>query len=222
MNRLARVLWIGGPTDAGKTSVARALAARYGLRTYHYDLLDRLEPPGHWARVDPARHPHMREALRRSREETWVETTPEAMLAVWRGTAGERFSLTLEDLLALPPGPPVVAEGYGFLPELVVPRISSPRQAIWLLPSEGFRAASRARRAKGTLWGNTSDPERARRNHLGRDVLIGGLVREQAKALGCAVLEVDGSLSVDETAAVVAAHFAPLGLLGADGIAEGG
>jgi hypothetical protein len=34
---LARVLWIGGATDAGKTSVARALAARHGWQSYHYD-----------------------------------------------------------------------------------------------------------------------------------------------------------------------------------------
>jgi hypothetical protein len=207
---LAHVLWIGGPTDAGKTSVARVLAARYDLRVYHYDLLDRLEPPGHWARVDPARHPHMHAALGRSREATWVETTPEALLTDWRRTAVERFALALEDLLALPGGPPVVAEGYGFLPALVAPLLTSPRQAVWLVPSDAFRLAGRARRGKDTLWADTSDPARARHNHLGRDVLIGHVVREQAHRLGLTVAEVDGTRSMEDLTARVAAHFASL------------
>jgi adenylylsulfate kinase-like enzyme len=29
--RLAHVLWLGGATDAGKTTAAQTLAARYGL-----------------------------------------------------------------------------------------------------------------------------------------------------------------------------------------------
>ena len=202
--------WIGGPTDAGKTSIARALAEWYGLQAYHYDHLDRLEAPGHWGRVDPARQPHMHAALGRSRDEGWVQTTPEAMVERWQRTAAERFQLTLEDLLALPTAPPIVAEGYGFLPELVAPLLTSPRQAIWLLPTESFRLASRARRAKGTFWADTSDPERARRNHLGRDRLIGDLVRAQARTLGLPVLEIDGTRPLDEMVALVAAHFAPL------------
>jgi uridine kinase len=31
------VVWIGGGTSAGKTSIARALAKRYGLSSYHVD-----------------------------------------------------------------------------------------------------------------------------------------------------------------------------------------
>jgi hypothetical protein len=31
---LAQVLWIGGATDSGKTSVGRALAERHGLRPH--------------------------------------------------------------------------------------------------------------------------------------------------------------------------------------------
>src|SRR5207245_934439 len=76
---LARVLWIGGACDAGKTSVTRVLAERYGLQPYHYDRFDRLTPPGHWTRIDPARHPHMHFLRERvdDLEARWVETTPE-------------------------------------------------------------------------------------------------------------------------------------------------
>jgi hypothetical protein len=207
---LAHVLWIGGPTDAGKTSVARTLAARHGLRAYHYDALDRLEAPGHWARADAARHPHLHAARGRSREAAWVATTPAAMVAEWRRTTAERFALTLEDLLALPAAPPVVAEGYGLLPALVAPLLTSPRQAIWLVPSAAFRRASRARRGKNALWADTSDPARARRNHLGRDVRIGRLVRAQTRRLGLTLLAVDGGRPPEAVADAVAAHFGPL------------
>jgi hypothetical protein len=205
---LAHVLWIGGATDAGKTSIAQALAARHGLQAYHYDRLDRFEPPGHWARVDPARHPHMRASMQRSRDDAWVLTTPEQLAAAWLRSTPERFSLTLEDLQALPPTPPIVAEGYGLLPELVAPLLGSPHQAIWLVPSEAFKRASHARRGKGAFLADTSDPERARSNHLGRDLLIADHVRRTGSALGLTVVEVDGSRPLDEVTAAVDAHFA--------------
>ena len=48
---LAHVRWLGGAPDAGKTTVARALAHRFGLRLY---LLDDAQP-AHWARATRAR-----------------------------------------------------------------------------------------------------------------------------------------------------------------------
>lgn len=143
----SHVLWIGGSTDAGKTSVARALAEKYGWQEYHYDRYDRLEWPGHCARIDPIRRPSLFATRDRTRDAAWVQTTPEEM-------ARER-------LRALPAVPPIVAEGYGFLPELVRPLLSSPYPAIRLVSTEAFKRASYERRGKGK-FGDTSDPERAR------------------------------------------------------------
>jgi hypothetical protein len=205
---LAHVLWIGGATDAGKTSVAEALAARHGWQVYHYDRFDRLEPPGHWARIDPERHPNLLVARGKRRDEAWVDTTPEQMVAEWLRTTPERFDLTLEDLRARPAVPPIVAEGYGFLPELVRPLLATTRQAIWLVSTEEFKRASYARRGKGR-FADTRDPERARRNHVGRDLLLAEEMRRQARELGLTVVEIDGTGSLDEVVALVEEHFAP-------------
>ena len=37
---LSHVLWIGGATDSGKSTVAEKLAERHGLQVYHYDRRD--------------------------------------------------------------------------------------------------------------------------------------------------------------------------------------
>lgn len=202
---LAHVVWIGGATDSGKTSVARALAERHGWRSYHYDQFDRLEHPGHWARVDPQRHPWMH-GYDVEPEAQWVNTTPERLVKGWLGTTPERFEMTLEDLLAMPDDRTIVAEGYGFLPELVSPLLSSPQQAIWLISTEAFKRASYARRSKGS-WAGLSDPEHARRNHIERDLMIAKQLRERAEALGLTMIEIDGSRSLDEVIELVDAHL---------------
>ena len=48
--RLRHVLWIGGGTGAGKTSITTALAEGRSLQTYHYDFHDSRD---HSERIDP-------------------------------------------------------------------------------------------------------------------------------------------------------------------------
>jgi hypothetical protein len=147
---LAHVVWIGGATDAGKTSIAQALAAKHGWQEYHYDQYDRPKLPGHWARIDPKRHPHLHGEWARNRDDWWVNTTPQEMLDRWLLSTPERFDLTLEDLRSLPSASPIVAEGYGLLPDLVLPLLTSKRQAIWLVSTEEFKRTSYERRGTGT------------------------------------------------------------------------
>jgi len=51
--RLAQVLWIGGPPDAGKSTVAATLGWRYGVPVYHFDRHE----PAHFAPFLPALSP---------------------------------------------------------------------------------------------------------------------------------------------------------------------
>jgi hypothetical protein len=184
------------------------LAEKHGLQTYHYDLYDREAPPGHWSRADPKRHPHMAATPTQDRDWMWVNTTPEELVQRWRNTTPERFELTIEDLLALPASPPIVAEGYGFTPDLVRPLLTSPRQAVWLISTEAFKREIYQQRGKGG-FPDTSDPQRARDNHMKRDLLLADLLQAGANQLGLAVIEVDGSRSLEEMTVMVENYISP-------------
>jgi len=134
---LSHVLWIGGATDTGKTTISRIIAERYGLQIYNYDRHD-LPQVERLAQTLP----RYRAFLDASLDERWVHPEPEDLLQfVLRGFQ-DRFPLVVEDLLDLPKEPMIVAEGFGFTPELLSPILSSKRQAIWLVPTEDFKWAS--------------------------------------------------------------------------------
>ncbi|WP_410645712.1 hypothetical protein [Amycolatopsis sp. lyj-346] len=112
---LRKALWIGGAPWTGKSTVARLLAERHGLTTYHHDDRDR---PG-------AQLP---------------DDLPAAdQLTVMMTEFGDRFRGALDDLRALTSPRPVVAEGRGLRPELVAPLVDSPGRMVVLVPTELFR-----------------------------------------------------------------------------------
>ncbi|MGD1993701.1 MAG: hypothetical protein PVI59_10955 [Anaerolineae bacterium] len=201
---LSHVLWIGGATDTGKTTIAQMIAGRFGLQLYHYDRHD-LSQLERLAQTLP----RYRAFLEASLEERWVHPEPEELLQfVLRGFQ-DRFPLVVEDLLDLPEEPMTVAEGFGFTPELLYPVLSSKRQAVWLVPTEDFKWASMERRNKPSFKDMVSDPGRAVRNVFMRDMLLAEEVRRQAESRGLTVYEIDGSRSVEEVATLIEGHFEP-------------
>jgi 2-phosphoglycerate kinase len=165
---LSHILWIGGATDTGKTTVAHILAERCGLQLYHYDRHD-LPHVKRLAQILP----RYRSFLDASLDEGWVHPQPEELLQFLLRGFQDRFPLVVEDLLDLPEEPPIVAEGFGFTPGLLCPILSSKRQAVWLVPTEQFKLASLERRNKPSFKDRVSDPERATRNVFERDMLLG-------------------------------------------------
>lgn len=121
---LRHVLFIGGATGSGKTSISRALAYRWDLQLYNldhrtYDHVGRLG--GHEARWD---------------------LPPEDLVERFVAHAHERWPLVLEDLAALPSSPAAIAEGPHLLPELV----PAESQAVFLAPTEERIRETRAER----------------------------------------------------------------------------
>ena len=196
---LQHVRWIGGGSGAGKSTVARKLAADHGLRLYHTEPFSR-----YVGRADAGATPLLQEFMAMDMDERWVNRSPAVMLETFHGFQGEGFDLVLEDLRALPLDPPVLAEGFSLLPRLVAPLLSGPQQAVWLLPTPEFRrAAFESRGSTWTIPNKTSDLQRALANLLARDQLFTEQLRAQARTAGLQTVDVDGSLDVAESVARV-------------------
>ncbi len=206
VERLRHVLWIGGGTGAGKTSIAAALAKERGLQSYHYDFHDARD---HSERIDPSRHPTMHAFAAMSMDQRWVFRTPEEMANETITSSRERMEMAIQDLLARPSSLPIVAEGAWFFPELVAPLLTSARQAIWLVPTVTFRERALRERGWVTIEG-TRDGDRARANRLARDAWLTEHVRRSAEMLGQRVFEIDGAQSLAEVTAIVVEQFAPV------------
>jgi len=138
--RLSHVLWIGGGPRVGKTTLSRLLAGKWDLKIYNLDW--------HAVRDHDLRPGTAVAAFQRlSMDERWAVPSAVALLersiALWE----EGFVSVLEDLLALPTSRTIVAEGPGAFPWCVAPLLSSPRQAIFLVPTPERRdvVASRQR-----------------------------------------------------------------------------
>jgi hypothetical protein len=141
-------------------------------------------------------------------DERWVNRPPDVMFRSFHRFQGEGFELIIEDLLALPEEPAILAEGLSLLPRLVSPLLSRPNRAVWLAPTPDFRRS--AFDSRGTTWSiprRTSNPERALANYLARDHLFTKEVVRQATTLRLPVIELDGSLDIDEATTLVAQHL---------------
>jgi hypothetical protein len=200
--QLAHVYWIGGGSGAGKSTIARHLAARYGLRLYPTD-----DVMADHARRSTARDsPFLSAFAAMDMDERWVSRSPETMLETFHWFRGEGFGLIVEDLLGLPSEPRVIAEGFRLLPRLVRPLLAGPEHAVWLLPTPAFRrAAFESRGSAQDIAGRTGDPGRALRNLLQRDGMFTARLRGEAERLGLGVIEVDTAMAQDALARRVAA-----------------
>lgn len=203
--RLRHVYWIGGGPGAGKSTISRRLADRYGWHHYATDDVMR----DHTDRTIPEEAPFLHAFMAMDMDERWVKRSPETMLETFHWFRGEAFDLIVEDLLQLPPHPRVVVEGFRLLPHLVRPLLAEVAQAVWLLPTPEFRAAAiRTRDGAGVgFLRKTSDPERAGRNLAARDGMFTQRLTEETARLGLPTIEVDAPLSEDDLAGQVARRF---------------
>ncbi|WP_235079646.1 hypothetical protein [Amycolatopsis orientalis] len=195
MPDLQHVFWIGGAPGAGKSTIARRLAASRGW--HHYATDDAMR--AHAARTTPATAPLLHAFLAMDMDERWVRRSPDVMLETFPWFRGEGFGLIVEDLLALPPNPCVV-DGFRLLPHLVKPLLNDADRAVWLLPTPEFRhTAIEGRSAPGEQFvRRTSDPARAARNLAERDRLFTTRLRPETARLGLRAIEVDTTTTEDD------------------------
>lgn len=203
--QLRHVYWIGGGSAAGKSTVARRIAARHGLRLYATDDV----MADHARRSTNEGSPSLHRFMAMDMDERWVNRPPSTMLETFHWFQGEGFEMIVEDLLSLPREPAVIVEGFRLLPRLVEPLLSDRARAVWLLPTPDFRESAVQRRGVSALGflARTSDPERAMRNLLERDRLFTEILREETARLDVPVIEVDASMTEDDLARRVTEAF---------------
>ncbi|WP_213003195.1 hypothetical protein [Winogradskya consettensis] len=200
MVTLQHVYWIGGGSGAGKSTIARRIAHSLGLRLYATDDV----MTDHAARSSPIEAPLLHDFMAMDMDDRWLNRSPEVMLTTFHWYRGEAFPLITEDLGALPPHPPLLAEGFRLLPHLVEPLLPAPHHAVWLLPTPAFRRA--AFTSRGSTWqiaGRTSNPAKALENLLTRDRLFTDQLRTEARRLNLRVIEVDPALRENDLLALV-------------------
>jgi adenylate kinase family enzyme len=129
VEKLRNVLWIGGVAGAGKTTVARRLARRYGLRRYNPDTQTWNHLGRELAKGNPA-------AQRFSRM-----TPAERAVATPEEIDYDRGPMIVEDLRSLSAAPLVLAE---LAPPY--PVIASMGQAVLLMPSQDVQRVRLERR----------------------------------------------------------------------------
>jgi hypothetical protein len=184
---LPNVLWIGGPPRSGKSTIARRLARRHGLRWYNADAHT-------WEHRDRALAAGS-EAARRweamTPEERWVRSTPAEQLEL--SLHVERGPMVVDDVRGLPRSPLTVAEGTTVPAAVVSSGIAARERAVWLIP--------------------TADLQRARLGEGGRSpaelfVLLAETIEQEAREHGAPIVDADGSRDVEEMVAAVEGMFA--------------
>jgi cytidylate kinase len=194
----------GGGTGAGKSTVTRRIAERFGLAIYSTDAAIGI----HSAKLSPTTAPLLEAFRRMSMDERWVYREPAAMCRTFPWFQGEGFDLLLEDVRSLPTTTITLVEGFRLLPHLARPHISQPDHAVWLIPTPRFRReAFAARDRSDAFWLRTGDPERALENLLARDQMFTSVIAEDANRNEMKTLVIDGERTVDDIVSAVAKQF---------------
>ena len=134
MNATRYAVWIGGPPGSGKSSIAKRIARRHGLRWYNADAHT-------WRHRDRALRGGNEAARRWERlkpEERWTKPSPEEQLAM--SLHFERGPMIVEDVRRLPPTPLAIVEGSTVSPSIVSAGITERSHTVWLQPTADFFA----------------------------------------------------------------------------------
>lgn len=200
--KLSHVIWIGGPTDSGKTTIAKQIAEIKGYQYYSYDQTG-AEHLQKLAQINTKHKKYIKSVL----TEHWAGYTALEIAEQSLEIAKERFQFVIEDVQVLPNHIPVIAEGAGFMPEIVRPVMTNRFQGIWLLPTEEVMKTSFGKKARFLRSRMGEQAEEIIQTLLQANIHLMEAVKSQAEQYNYKVYQIVGSRSVVENVTSVWEHL---------------
>lgn len=204
MPDLSRVFWLSGSPCGGKTTISDVLASRYNWNVYHVDNYW----DSHKQRSCPIKQPAYHAISHITGDDLWLRPVEEQIKSEPIFVA-ESFSFILEDVEELlRQDERVLIVDASVVPESILHLLPTRRHIFYLIPEEGFQLLQYSQRPSiKTTLGKTTDPELAWANWMTRDAAYARWLTAEVQKENLPHLIVDGTVSLEETIALVADHY---------------
>ncbi|MDF2845944.1 MAG: shikimate kinase [Herbinix sp.] len=176
---------------------------KYNFKYYKLD--DKLEE--YTKKASEAGKTYSSKYYKMNTDEIWLRTPAEQNIEEFE-IYKEIFEYVLEDLKQLQPEISIIAEGAGFLPELM-DKIGVPKnEYICIVPAKEFQIEKYSQRPYiPYVLEGSSDKKRAFQNWMERDALFAIDVVESARELGYPSIITNYETSIEENLAIVEKVF---------------
>lgn len=196
---LGHVLWIGGGSNGGKSTISKRLADEFGLKYYdgdkhvlkHMELATKDRSAVLW---EAQRH------IEKGDFWEWVSSkTAQELMRFFLDGGREDMELAVQDLLSLPTDKNIVMDVFGTHPKLLT-KVAESGSIIFLISTDSFQREI----IENDASVNGTEPDE---NYIEAQRLFSERVRKEAKRLDIPVIVSGGELSLDETYAAVCQYF---------------
>lgn len=195
--------FIGGSPCSGKSTIAEIISAKYGLHYFKVD--DHLDK---YTRMGAeAGYLICRKQIEMSAEQIWMRP-PQVQCEEELRFYEEIFHFILEDLNKLDSEGTVITEGAAYLPQLMK-RIGIPSSRYMaMVPAKAFQIHHYSKREwVPYVLAQCSDPEKAFRNWMERDILFAKEVARRCREENYPCVVNDGNLPIEAMETILKQHF---------------
>jgi len=200
---MIKAYYIGGSPCSGKSTIAEMLVENYGFQYYKLD--DHLDEYLKKGATDG--YNLYKKVTSMTLDEIWLRRPLEQSdeeIAIYE----IMFSYAMNDISNLSGGAAVIAEGAGFLPNLMKKVNIDKSHYICIVPTKDFQISQYSQRAwvKDYL-SSCTDIDSAFSNWMERDSIFAERVLKDAVELDYFSIEVDGTQSVNNNYSIVESVF---------------